>query len=315
MACAAPLPSGCGAVRWLASQLGRTRPSRRRSGRPSSVACSSSSSTSRPAPSDDHEPVPVLVERPARLLGGVVPRAHGLQLAETGQPQRDDGRLGAAGDHHVGGAVADEPVGVPDRVVRGGARRDDAEARALGLEADRDVPRRLVGDHHGDRERVDGHGALLDDLAEGRLEGLDAADAVAEDHADALGVHAARGEAGVGHGLDGGDHRVLREPVHPARVFRPEDLLGDEAFQLARQLRGVLRDVEPGEPADPVLPRLHRVPEVLHAVAQGIHGPHACHHNPTRHCSSLAGLFRSTCSRRRAARRPTRRPPCRRRGR
>ena len=74
-------------------------------------------------------------------------------------------------------------------------------------------------------------------------------------------------------------------------VLGAEDLVGGEVLHLARDLRGVLRGVEPGELPDPVLAVLHRLPEVLHVVAQGIHGPHARHDHAPRHCASLPSTF------------------------
>ena len=56
---------------------------------------------------------------PARIVVAGRQRAHGAEPADA---HRRDGRLRAAGDHHVGSAAPDDLVGVADGVRRGGAR-------------------------------------------------------------------------------------------------------------------------------------------------------------------------------------------------
>ena len=78
------------------------------------------------------EAVAVLVERPARLLRRVVPlgeRASSPQ--KPPMPSGRDGRLAAAGDHHVREAALDVERRVADRVVAGRAGGHGRVVRAL----------------------------------------------------------------------------------------------------------------------------------------------------------------------------------------
>ena len=126
--------------------------------------------------------------------------------------------FGAAGDNRVGIAVADGAERLAKAVRRGGAGRDDVQARALGLMLDGHVTRGDVGDHRRNEQRGNPlAGGILDHL--GRLAVLDLETADAGAHIDAqaervdillltLGV-----QAGRLHRLVGRRHRELGELV------------------------------------------------------------------------------------------------------
>ena len=63
------------------------------------------------------EAVAVLVPRPGRLLRLFVARGERAAGDEAAEANGDDGRLGAAADHHVGVAVADVRGGSMEGVV------------------------------------------------------------------------------------------------------------------------------------------------------------------------------------------------------
>jgi hypothetical protein len=151
------------------------------------------------------------------------------------------------------------------------------------LEPDGEIARNLVHDHHGHGQGVHALQSALRELAQRVFYRLLAADAVAEDDREPLGVDLPGGKTRLRHGLDAGDHRVLREPVHATGVLRLHHLLGGEARKLARDFRGEVRHVEPGDPTDAALARLDSLPGILDIVAQGIHGPQAGHDDPAPH--------------------------------
>ena len=64
----------------------------------------------------DHEAVAVEVERAAGAGRVVVARRHRAHAVEAADAHRRDGRLGAAGEHHVGHALADVHDGVADAI-------------------------------------------------------------------------------------------------------------------------------------------------------------------------------------------------------
>ena len=153
---------------------------------PRASAIDHSSSTSTPAPSD--------ITKPSRRTSKgrewpVDDRA--VMFAEAGHPGLGHGGLGAAGEHGVAPAVADEPGGVGDGVGAGGARGGHALARALEAVAHRDRRRRGVAHHHRDQERRHPPRALLVADVALLLDRDQAADAGADQDADA---HRVRGE-------------------------------------------------------------------------------------------------------------------------
>ena len=62
-------------------------------------------------------------------------------------------RLGPAGEHGIGRAVADEIGALADRVRAGRAGGDDRVVRAAEPERDRDLAARRVGQDVGEKRR------------------------------------------------------------------------------------------------------------------------------------------------------------------
>jgi hypothetical protein len=93
-------------------------------------ACSYSSSTSTPAPSPSTKPSRSLSQGRDAAGGIVVARGQRTRRREAADAQRRDRALGAAGDHHVGIAVLDQPRRLADAVQPGGAGGHDGEVRA-----------------------------------------------------------------------------------------------------------------------------------------------------------------------------------------
>ena len=81
--------------------------------------------------------------------------------AETADAHRRDGRLGPAGDHHVGVVALDDLEGVADGVRRGRARRARRRVRSLGAETDGDLAGRQIDDRGRNEERRDAARARL----------------------------------------------------------------------------------------------------------------------------------------------------------
>ena len=82
----------------------------------------------------------------------------GRERAHRGEPADErlvDAGLGAAGDHHVGVAAADDLARLADRVAAGGAGRHGREVRPGHPELDRDLAGPDVRDAHRDEERAD----------------------------------------------------------------------------------------------------------------------------------------------------------------
>ena len=115
-----------------------------------------------------------------------------------------DAALGAAGDDGVGVAATDELGRLPERVRAGGAGRDDRVVGAAEAELDRELPARGVDEDVGEEGRGDAVGpALAQDVVLAH-ELVEAADAVADDHAQALGLEAVAVHVRVGQRLLGG---------------------------------------------------------------------------------------------------------------
>ena len=103
----------------------------------------------------DDEAVTAAVEGPAgagRVVVARRERAHGREATDEAL---DDGRLGAAGQHHLGVAAEDRLGRLADGVAGRGAGADRGVVRAQGAGRDGDLAGRHVGDGHGHEERAD----------------------------------------------------------------------------------------------------------------------------------------------------------------
>ena len=164
----------------------------------------------------EHEAVPALVERARCALRLVVAGGQRPHGGERGDVQRDDRRLGPAGQHHVGPAQPDHV----DRVADGlGTRRAGAHRGVhpgARSEFDPDPPRRAVRHEHRDRERGQSLPAAVAQRVVGGEDGGDPADAAGHDHAEPLRRHLGRARGRPR--LPGRDDRELLAPVEPPRL-------------------------------------------------------------------------------------------------
>ena len=119
---------------------------------PRAFACSYSSSTSDAGAFAQHEAVAVLVPRAGWRVAGSSLRVDSARAAaEAADAERRDRRLGAAGDHHVGVAVLDQPRRPsPMQCVAVVQAVTIARFGPLAAELDRD----MAGDHVDDRCRA-----------------------------------------------------------------------------------------------------------------------------------------------------------------
>jgi hypothetical protein len=116
------------------------------------------------------------------------------------------------------------------------------------------------------------------------LERLEAADAAAEDHAEAVLVELAElGEAGVAHGLHGARDRVLRVRIGALRLLPVHRAHGVEPLELAGEPDGELRGVELRDRGRPGAPLEHGAPGRRHVVADGRDRAHTGDDDPSLH--------------------------------
>ncbi len=192
----------------------------------------------------DDEAVAILVEGPAgarRIVVSRRERAHGREAADT---KWRDGRLGPAGDHHVGVAALDDLGRLADGVRGRGARRAGGQIRPTGAEPDRHLPGREIDDGRGNEEGRDAARPPFEQLAVFALDGAEPADARRDVHADVVGVGGGNRKPSVADGEVRRGDRELNEDVHLLDVFLFEELQRVERLDLARDARGKLRGVE-----------------------------------------------------------------------
>jgi hypothetical protein len=213
------------------------------------------------------EPVALRVERPAAALGVVVPARERPHRAEPRDADARDRGFRPAGEHHVRAAQPDRIEALPDRHVRGGARRALRRERAARAELHRDPRRAHVRDDLRDRERVDPVGAALAEHVIAVLERLQAADPGRDRDADAVGLRRDR-EAGVGLRHAGGGEDHLREPVHPPGLLALDPYRRVEVLQLAGEVDRVVGRVELRDRARARLSREQVLPRRLDVVAE-----------------------------------------------
>ena len=142
-------------------------------------------------------------------LGG-----QGLAGVEASDADLADRRLGPARDHHVGVAVADQAHGVADGMGAGRAGGDDRMVRTLEAVADADLPRDQVDQGAGHEEGGHAPGPLLFHHHGGVGDGVEPADARADQDAGPLAALVVlRRPAAVLDGLLRGGHAEEDEGV------------------------------------------------------------------------------------------------------
>jgi hypothetical protein len=132
-----------------------------------------------------------------------------------------DGSFRAPGNHHVCIIECHQPRGIANGVRSGGASGHHGVVRALEAMLDGDHARDQVDQRAGNEERADPARALLGQQQRGRLDGRQATDAGADQHAGAVAVvFGLRLPAGVLHGHIGGCHAKADEGVAAALLLR-----------------------------------------------------------------------------------------------
>ncbi len=248
-----------------------------------------------------HETVAVLVPGPAGALGIVVAGGERPGGGETAHAQGRGALLGAAGDHHVGGAELDLLGGEADVVGAGGAGGDGGEVGALEAVQNRQV----TGDHVDDGARHEERRQLAraggQQLLVVLLDVGETTDARADGGADALAVFLVQLQPGVADRLDGGDHAVLHEQVHLARFLGGQVVLQRELRHQAGEFGGEGLGIEVLDGPDAAAAGLDALPGAGHVRPQGAQHAQTCHYYSTS-CHLLSSRVRI------AARRPPQSP-------
>ena len=222
------------------------------------------------------ETVAAGAEGAAGVLGVVVAGGEGLHGGETAYAAFCDGCFGTAADNHVGLSQTDEVVGVSQRIGAGSTGGGGDVVGAMEAVEDADVSGGDVGNHLGDEEGTElgadfstcaGIGANL------LLEGLDAADANAEDHTHAVLIDGVEVHLAVGDGLLGSSNGILRVDVHLASLLAVDAvLLRVEAFDFTGELSLEFLCVEMGDGGCATLAGQQRFPSLLNRVSQRCEG-------------------------------------------
>ena len=190
-----------------------------------------------------HEAVALRIERPRAALRIVVPQRKRAHRGEAGDPDLVHRSLGAAAEHYVRAAEPDRVEPVPDRHVRGGARRALRSQRPARAELDRDPAGAEVRDDRRDRERIHPVGPALKELVVAVLERLQAADPRRDRGADPAGFLLDL-EPGVGNRLPSRREDQVRETVHASSRLALDPLGRIEVLHLAREVDGVVAVIE-----------------------------------------------------------------------
>ena len=215
------------------------------------------------------------------FCGCVVVLAERGEQVEARDAERVDHAVGAAGEHDVGLAAADDFGRLADGLAAGGAGGEAVEVRAFGAEMRGHVGGRHVRFLLELELRVEPLEAFLDERGQVELAVLERGDhhvaevvkillafAGAEVHAEAIGVDRAE-HARVVHGLLGGADGELRVPaaLFPhGRVFA--DVGQRPVAHLGRDPRGEIAGVEQRRVTDAGLAFLEIGPQLRHGRAE-----------------------------------------------
>ncbi len=233
-----------------------------------------------------HETAATLIEG-QRCLSGVVDLGKRAQIGETGDADGVDRLLRAARKRHIGVSMADGTHGGADVVGAGGASGGHVDALAAHAIADGQMTCRDVADHGGNEQRAHALGALIVQRVEAVLQLVDAADARAEDHRRARGVLLL--DAGLRHGLVGGNDGVLDEALEAARLLLGQPVLGRvEITHLARHMHVERFMIEMRNGIDAAALAHHGIPKRVNADAGG----RDCAHTGDDHAVGAIGTAR-----------------------
>jgi hypothetical protein len=227
----------------------------------------------------DDEAIARRVERTGchgRVVGagvGILGSAERSHLAEAGEGQRHQRRLGPGAEHDVGLAAHDRFHRLADGVAAGRTGADDGHVRSADPVLDGDLPRRGVGEHVWQHERADAPRPALEERLVAVEDHADAADGGADHHPEAVHFDVAVHEpvlaeqAGMTERLPGRRHGEMRVAVVASRVLGVHVGGCIEALDLARDVGIERRRVEQRDIGDPRAPGHERVPGCLGADA------------------------------------------------
>src|SRR5581483_6497043 len=133
------------------------------------------------------EAIAVFVPRAAGAMRIVVTGGERPHSGKSSDSHRRDCGFRAAGDHHVGIAILDDPGGIADRVGAGGASGAGSLVGPLGVIADADLAGGQVHDRRGDEEGRYLAGAAMEKVGVLAFDNIEPADAGADVHSGALG--------------------------------------------------------------------------------------------------------------------------------
>ena len=205
--------------------------------------------------------------------------------------------MGAAGEHDVGFAAADDFGGLADGLAAGGAGGEAVEVRAFGAEMRGDVGDRHVRFLFELELRVEALEAFLDERGQVELAVLEGGDhhvaevveillafAGAEIDAEAIGVDGAE-DAGVVHGLPGGADRELAcgGRAFPRPSASSPSLATVQLRTSARDARGEVAGVEERCEVDAGLAFFEVGPELGHGGAERSYAAHAGYYYSSSH--------------------------------
>ena len=229
----------------------------------------------RAGPLAGHEPAAAGVEG-QRGLFGILGAGKGRQIREAGDADGAHGLLRAAHERRVDVAVADVAQRRADAMGAGGAGGHHVQALAAHAVADGQVARGDVPDHRGNEQGVHALGALLLQGGEALLQLVDAADAGAEHHGDAIAVLVGHFQAGLGQRLVGRHDGVLHEALEATRLLLGQAVLDAvKVAHLAGDVHLVLARIEALDGRDAAAALHERLPQRLGAHTGRRHRAHA----------------------------------------
>lgn len=228
------------------------------------------------------EAVAIAVERAARLLRRIVPRAHGLHRAEARIGEGRDGGLTAACNHDVRVAPPDRVRRLAQRMGAGRTGRDEAEIGPARAILDGDQARTHVADQRGDREGRHLARPTLHEHAQLVLKRVHAADSRPDHHAHAVGILAGHVDSRIGHRLLRRHETKVRIAVVAPRFLGIHVLRRIPIEHLGANLAGELGRIELRHPLDAATTGQQAGPERINVMTDRGHDPEPRHYDPTR---------------------------------
>ena len=220
------------------------------------------------------ETVAFAVERPGGFFRVVVPRAHGFHRAKAADADRNDRGFGPAGQHDRGIPHFDRPPGLANGVVGGRASGAGGEIRPAKVEVHRNKARRHVGYQHRDHERREPPGPALQENGVLFCNGLEPANAGADENAALVGVDLVEVDSGIPDGLPGGMYTELGITISAPDILGRGKSGGNiKVFYLGSDLSIETRRVKGGDLIDAAASRDEVRPKGIQVVAHGRNDP------------------------------------------